>query len=576
MALFVFPLKSINGSNMYNNDDFRQYFANFISTGILANVPLEGSTAFQVTQTDNPSMNVIVGSGVAWIIGGQVMNTSPLSFQIPAPLTSQSRTDSIVVQWSNSSNNGDIIYKQNSTQVVQTNDVYELQLCKILVPANATNISQANITDMRADTSVCGFSSPYEAIKTGDLLAQFKSELEANGVLFSQWFETIKGQLSEDAAGNLQNQLDLLDSKVYTAYANSADGTEDFTTVYPNLNLEQHTKMLVDKNNNLLWGTKGSATATMTYDTLTIPETSKVIDAVRVTQIEKGQSGWRGPNGAGGSYSVTPGGQVSISTYIKNNSQTTVNISLQVGVSANANQSAPKYLINRVDVPADGIVHLITGVLDVPAGYNYAWSYVYATNGTTSADFTFGQLKVELGAFSTSYMPASSEVTSADYPQYNYVGRMAGLNVADKNDPKNYRWQINTDIVRDQKGTALVKDLEVTGKTTQGISESISFPIGYGASVNARRTGNLVEILFSGQTSTQMAGGTTMNEKIPDGFRPADVTSIDFLSPGKHLDTYYYFNPDGTITYQGETLTAKSFLRGVRTYFTNDPWPVIE
>ncbi|MCU5754345.1 hypothetical protein OBG91_14015 [Lactococcus lactis] len=67
-----------------------------------------------------------------------------------------------------------------------------------------------------------------------------------------------------------------------------------------------------------------------------------------------------------------------------------------------------------------------------------------------------------------------------------------------------------------------------------------------------------------------------MNEKIPEGFRPADVTSIDFLSPGKHLDTYYYFNPDGTITYQGETLTAKSFLRGVRTYFTNDPWPVIE
>ena len=192
MALFVFPLKSINGSNMYNNDDFRQYFANFISTGILANAPLAGSTAFQVTQTDNPSMNVIVGSGVAWIIGGQVMNTSSLSFQIPAPLTSQSRTDSIVVQWSNSNNNGDIIYKQNSTQVVQTNDVYELQLCKILVPANATNIPQANITDMRADTSVCGFSSPYEAIKTGDLLAQFKSELEENGVLFEDWFAQVK------------------------------------------------------------------------------------------------------------------------------------------------------------------------------------------------------------------------------------------------------------------------------------------------------------------------------------------------------------------------------------------------
>lgn len=429
MALFVFPLKSINGSNMYNNDDFRQYFANFISTGILANVPLAGSTAFQVTQTDNPSMNVIVGSGVAWIIGGQVMNTSPLSFQIPAPLTSQSRTDSIVVQWSNSSNNGDIIYKQNSTQVVQTNDVYELQLCKILVPANATNIPQANITDMRADTSVCGFSSPYEAIKTGDLLAQFKSELEANGILFSQWFETIKGQLSEDAAGNLQNQIN---------------------------------------------------------------------------------------------DSIHNAGNISI------------------GTDLNEVRGAGYYRIG-------GLVGG-TDVLNTPAEVNGIRFYAFL--------IVIGSLQ-EL----TVYSP-KQDIT------WTYSRSISGS-------PST--WSIwSKTVMADENGKTSVKDLEVTGKITQGISESISFPIGYGASVNVRRTGNLVEILFSGQTSTQMAGGTTMNEKIPDGFRPADVTSIDFLSPGKHLDTYYYFNPDGTITYQGETLTAKSFLRGVRTYFTNDPWPVIE
>ncbi|MDT2872873.1 pyocin knob domain-containing protein [Lactococcus lactis] len=429
MALFVFPLKSINGSNMYNNDDFRQYFANFISTGILANVPLAGSTAFQVTQTDNPSMNVIVGSGVAWIIGGQVMNTSPLSFQIPAPLTSQSRTDSIVVQWSNSSNNGDIIYKQNSTQVVQTNDVYELQLCKILVPANATNIPQANITDMRADTSVCGFSSPYEAIKTGDLLAQFKSELEANGVLFSQWFETIKGQLSEDAAGNLQNQI-----------------------------------------NN----------------------------------------------------SVHNAGNIS------------------TGTDLNDIRGVGYYRIG-------GLVGA-TDVLNTPSEVNGIRFYAFL--------IVIGSLQ-EL----TVYSPKQD--TTCIYSR-SISGSPSTWSIWSKT------------VMADENGKTSVKDLEVTGKITQGISESISFPIGYGASVNARRTGNLVEILFSGQTSTQMSGGATMNEKIPDGFRPADVTSIDFLSPGKHLDTYYYFNPDGTITYQGETLTAKSFLRGVRTYFTNDPWPVIE
>ncbi|MCQ4965400.1 hypothetical protein NE652_10665, partial [Bifidobacterium pseudocatenulatum] len=76
------------------------------------------------------------------------------------------------------------------------------------VPANATNIPQSNITDMRADPTVCGFSSPYEAIKTGDLLAQFKSELEANGVLFEDWFKNLKNQLDDNQASNLQNQID--------------------------------------------------------------------------------------------------------------------------------------------------------------------------------------------------------------------------------------------------------------------------------------------------------------------------------------------------------------------------------
>jgi hypothetical protein len=212
MAVWAFPFVSANGDRAYGPADWMQFYANIFSTGIVPNTGLPGYTGFQVVQTDTPSLNINVGSGVAIIKGGQIMNTAPKSFQIPAPLTSQSRTDSLVVQWNNSSRSGDVVYKTNSTQVTQTADVYELQIATIVVPANASSIAQSNITDTRADTKVCGYSSPYESIKTGDLLAQFKSELEANGVVFSDWFEHIKGQLSEDAAGNLQNEIDNLTS----------------------------------------------------------------------------------------------------------------------------------------------------------------------------------------------------------------------------------------------------------------------------------------------------------------------------------------------------------------------------
>lgn len=212
MVVWAFPFVSANGDRAYGPADWMQFYANIFSTGIVPNTGLPGYTGFQVVQTDTPSLNINVGSGVAIIKGGQIMNTAPKSFQIPAPLTSQSRTDSLVVQWNNSSRSGDVVYKTNSTQVTQTADVYELQIATIVVPANASSIAQSNITDTRADTKVCGYSSPYESIKTGDLLAQFKSELEANGVVFSDWFEHIKGQLSEDAAGNLQNEIDNLTS----------------------------------------------------------------------------------------------------------------------------------------------------------------------------------------------------------------------------------------------------------------------------------------------------------------------------------------------------------------------------
>lgn len=230
-------------------------------------------------------------------------------------------------------------------------------------------------------------------------------------------------------------------SYTHTAWSYSADGTNGFTTVYPNLNLEQHTKMLVDEHNNLLWGSKGSATATMTYDTLTIPETLEVIDAVRVTQTATGQAGWRSPSGAnGGSYAVTAGEQITMSMLAKNNASTPVTIALQVGISASSNQSNPAYVKNNIVVPADGKVHYYTSVLTIPVGYNFAWSYVYSLNGTTSADFTFGRLKVEHGSTATPHMPSSSEVTTADWP--SYIGQYTDFTQADSTNPSDYTWSL--------------------------------------------------------------------------------------------------------------------------------------
>ncbi|SFL60121.1 pyocin knob domain-containing protein [Lactococcus garvieae] len=208
MAVWTFPLKSINGSNMYSDKDFRRFYANIFSSGIIPNVDFEENLSLQVLQTEIPSMSIRVGPGVDMINGGHIMNTNFKSFSVPAPLTTQKRIDCIVVQWNESTNSGDIIYKKNTTQVIRSQSIWEHKLAEVVVPANATSISQVNIKDTRADPEVCGYSSPFEQINVGDLAAQFRALTDSYSLEFQEWFQNLKNQLDDNQAANLQNQID--------------------------------------------------------------------------------------------------------------------------------------------------------------------------------------------------------------------------------------------------------------------------------------------------------------------------------------------------------------------------------
>lgn len=120
---------------------------------------------------------------------------------------------------------------------------------------------------------------------------------------------------------------------------------------------------------------------------------------------------------------------------------------------------------------------------------------------------------------------------------------------------------------------ASFKSISVSGDINQRYVTT-SFSIGYGLSVTAKRIGNLVTITFRGSNTTQLGSGANPTEKIPLGYRPVEAESVDCLVQGRHLDTYYYFNPDGSLSYPGEEVPVNSYFRGVRSYLTKDPWPV--
>ena len=152
------------------------------------------------------------------------------------------RIDNIVIRL-------DIPNRQVTAEIVQGNfsenavapaltrgtSVYDLRIAKISIPAGTTAITQDLITDCRFDSNDCGnvicavqspdftdILSQYEALwnsliskknesfnnwfngKTEDFDDWFK-EKTTN---FNDWFNKMKDQLTEDAAGNLQAEID--------------------------------------------------------------------------------------------------------------------------------------------------------------------------------------------------------------------------------------------------------------------------------------------------------------------------------------------------------------------------------
>lgn len=109
---------------------------------------------------------------------------------------------------------------------------WELGLANLFIAANTTSISAQRITDTRLDPARCGMvGAPVQPpFDTAAFFAQLQAVIAAQAAagdaqmaewqaVFDAWFVHIKGQLSADAAGHLQNQVDAVaaDVRVFTA-----------------------------------------------------------------------------------------------------------------------------------------------------------------------------------------------------------------------------------------------------------------------------------------------------------------------------------------------------------------------
>lgn len=188
----------------YDAEQFAEYFANFISNGVYANP----ANQLKVVFDDSPSKPfvVIVRKGKAYIDGYWYELTEDMEITIPVNTKAYIVKDVIRCTLDKAERKVSIVLEEDviSDHPTNNNNRHDLILSTIIVQPNASKLNAEDITDKRPDKTYCGFvTGVIDQIDTTELFQQYDET-------FQTWFNEMKGQLSTDAAGNLQTQIGLL------------------------------------------------------------------------------------------------------------------------------------------------------------------------------------------------------------------------------------------------------------------------------------------------------------------------------------------------------------------------------
>ena len=210
---------SVDSDRLYDADSFAEWLRKFFTTGVF-----EGE--LQVTSASG--MDVSVSSGYANIGGKVRFFDSATRLTLATAGATYPRIDTIVVERNDTDRQitikaitGKYSANPTATAPVRANNVYQIVLAQIYVAAGATSITQAAITDTRSNTDLCGIvTGTVKEMDYSQFAAQFNSYYDSfkqsNKADFDAWFNAMKNQLTTDAAGNLQTEIDTLKKTVAT------------------------------------------------------------------------------------------------------------------------------------------------------------------------------------------------------------------------------------------------------------------------------------------------------------------------------------------------------------------------
>ena len=220
MAELYYPFESVNTGTasepVYDRaitaEDERTFNKLRYTNGVFSSV----GSGLSVSANNN--MTVTVGTGGAHIEGALYYNSAPIGLTVEAANASLNRIDRVVLQFNTSVSvrsvrtlirTGTAATNPVAPELRQESNLYEIALADIYVKKGATGISQSAITDQRLNSALCGFvvAAIPSSVDTTGLFDQYQTAL-------NEWLDTVAAALDNTLAGNLQNQITALGTRL--------------------------------------------------------------------------------------------------------------------------------------------------------------------------------------------------------------------------------------------------------------------------------------------------------------------------------------------------------------------------
>lgn len=203
---FPFDSEEVDGEydRAYIADDFARYFRAFITSGVFMKV----STNLQVLE--NGDMTVILKPGNLIIDGYRYENLDNIIIELEPADGVLNRIDRISGTWSKEDRNihytlqkGKPSYNPVPPELRRDADTKDYVFADVYIKAGAISVTQADITDQRLNSEVCGVANPFNEIDTTSIFIQF-----------TKWLELTREKGEEDVAAlveRMEGYLEMLE-----------------------------------------------------------------------------------------------------------------------------------------------------------------------------------------------------------------------------------------------------------------------------------------------------------------------------------------------------------------------------